>query len=134
MYADVAVCLPLVRTFVYRLSAPVEAGCRVIVPFRKRDVEGFVVALRGDAPRDVEVHEVRSVIDGGPLLRKDIFELCRWIANYYASPIGEVLKGALPPGITQKHLERGLTVSGPPPATTVNPFNPLDDANSHMYR
>src|SRR5215467_8345327 len=117
MYADVAVCLPLVRTFVYRLSAPVEAGCRVIVPFRKRDVEGFVVGLRGDAPRSVEVHEIRSVVDSGPLLRPDIFQLCQWIARYYASPIGEVLKAALPPGITQKHLERVLTVSGSPPAT-----------------
>src|SRR5438309_4052047 len=113
MYADVAVCLPLVRTFVYKLKDPVEAGCRVIVPFRKRDVEGFVVTLRKDAPADVQVHEVRDVIDSGPLLRPDIFELCRWIANYYASPIGEVLKAALPPGITAKHVERGKKDSPP---------------------
>src|SRR5690349_8435095 len=106
MYADVAVCLPLVRTFVYKLSTPVEAGCRVIVPFRKREVEGFVVGFRNDAPKDVEVHGVRSVVDEDPLLRPDIFELCRWIANYYVSPIGEVLKAALPPGITAKHVER----------------------------
>ena len=111
MYADVAVCLPLVRTFVYKLSEPVEAGCRVIVPFRKRDVEGFVVGLRKDAPRDVAVHDVRSVVDAGPLLRSDIFELCRWIANYYVSPIGEVLKAALPPGITAKHVGQ----AGSPP-------------------
>src|SRR6516162_1057378 len=106
MYADVAVCLPLVRTFIYKLSSPVEAGCRVIVPFRKRDVEGFVVGFRKEAPRNLEVHDVRSVVDAGPLLRQDIFELCRWIASYYASPIGEVLKAALPPGITAKHVER----------------------------
>src|ERR1041385_1774658 len=113
MYADVAVCLPLVRTFIYKLSAPVEAGCRVIVPFRKRDVEGFVVGLRKEAPRNLEVHDVRSVVDAGPLLRQDVFDLCRWIASYYASPTGEVLKAALPPGITAKHVGRGLK-----PATT----------------
>src|SRR5437016_4798456 len=109
MYADIAVCLPLVRTFVYRLNDgndSLEAGCRVIVPFRKRDVEGFVVGLRKDAPRDVEVHEIRSVVDRDPLLCPDIFELCRWIADYYISPLGEVLKAALPPGITAKHVER----------------------------
>src|ERR1043166_4102009 len=104
MYADIAVCLPLVRTFVYKLSAPAETGCRVIVPFRKRDVEGFVVGLRKEAPRNLEVHDVRSVVDVGPLLRQDVFDLCRWIASYYASPIGEVLKAALPPGITAKHV------------------------------
>src|ERR1043165_6302083 len=107
MYADIAVCLPLVRTFIYKLSAPVEAGCRVIVPFRKRDGEGCVVGLRKEAPRNLEVHDVRSVVDAGPLLRQDVFDLCRWIASYYASPTGEVLKAALPPGITAKHVRGG---------------------------
>ena len=107
MYADVAVCLPLVRTFLYKVSSPVEAGCRVIVPFRKRDVEGFVVGLRKDAPRDLQVHDVRSVVDEGPLLRPDIFELCQWIANYYVSPMGEVLKAALPPGIKNSPPKSG---------------------------
>jgi primosomal protein N' (replication factor Y) (superfamily II helicase) len=107
MYLDVAVCLPLPRTFVYKIDQPVEIGCRVVVPFRKRDVEGFVVGLRNEAP-DVEVLAVQSIIDLSPLLRPDIFELCRWISSYYASPLGEVLKGALPPGISAKHIERGL--------------------------
>jgi primosomal protein N' (replication factor Y) len=120
MYADVAVCLPLSRTFVYRVDEPIEAGCRVLVPFRKRDVEGFVVALRENRP-DVEALSIKSAIDAHPLLRPEIFKLCRWISEYYVSPLGEVLKGALPPGITNKHVERGLTVSGPPPAATSAP-------------
>ena len=107
MYADIAVCLPLSRTFVYKLDEPVEVGCRVIVPFRKRDVDGFVVALRDDAP-DIKVLQVTKIIDKAPLLQPQILELCRWISEYYVSPIGEVLKGALPPGITAKHIERGL--------------------------
>ena len=107
MYANIAVCLPLSRTFVYKLNEPVEIGCRVVVPFRKRDVEGFIVGLRDDAPQGITIHAINSVIDQSPLLRPEIFELCRWISEYYVSPIGEVLKGALPPGITQKHLERG---------------------------
>src|SRR5581483_5349614 len=113
MYADIAVCLPLVRTFVYKLKDKVEVGCRVVVPFRKRDVDGFVVGLRKDAPPNIEILEVSSVVDAVPLLRPDIFELCRWIADYYVSPFGEVLKAALPPGIKPKHIERGLK-----PATT----------------
>jgi primosomal protein N' (replication factor Y) len=99
MYADVAVCLPLSRTFVYKLNEPVAAGCRVVVPFRKRDIEGFVVGLREEPPEGVEVHPVRSVLDAEPLIRPDIFELCRWISDYYLAPPGEVFKSALPPGI-----------------------------------
>src|SRR5438552_1912991 len=105
MYADIAVCLPLARTFIYKLTTPVETGCRVVVPFRKRDVEGFVVGFRKEAPPDIEVHEIGGVLDAIPLLRPDIFNLCRWVADYYATPIGEVLKAALPPGISAKHVE-----------------------------
>src|SRR6516225_10347284 len=114
MYADVAVCLPLSRTFVYRVDEPIETGCRVLVPFRKREVEGFVVALREDRP-GVEALSVKSVIDAHPLLRPEIFKLCLWISEYYVSPLGEVLKGALPPGITAKHVERGAP--GPDPSS-----------------
>src|SRR5215813_9876683 len=106
MYADVAVCLPLSRTFVYRVSEPIEVGSRVVVPFRKREVEGFVVGLQDAAPK-VEALAIKEIIDKTPLLRPEIFKLCRWISEYYVSPLGEVLKGALPPGITAKHVERG---------------------------
>ena len=108
MYADVAVCLPLVRTFVYSLPESVETGCRVVVPFRKRAVEGFVIGLRKDAPLNIEVHQITDVIDAAPLLRPEIFELCKWISEYYVAPLGEVLRSALPPAITAKHVERGL--------------------------
>src|SRR5262245_42524363 len=119
MYADVAVCLPLSRSFVYRVEEPVEVGCRVVVPFRKREVEGFILGLRNDVP-GIETHSIKSVVDKSPLLRPQVFELCRWIAQYYVSPIGEVLKGALPPGLSAKHFERKPTREGPhppPPAT-----------------
>jgi primosomal protein N' (replication factor Y) (superfamily II helicase) len=113
MYAEVAVCLPLSRTFVYKLERPAAVGCRVLVEFRRREVEGFIVGLRSDAPKDVEVHGIRSFVDSAPLLRPEIFDLCKWISQYYVSPIGEVLKSALPPGINETHIARGLK-----PATT----------------
>lgn len=109
MYADVAVCLPLSRTFVYKLTEPVEVGCRVNVPFRKQEVEAFVVRLRNDAPKDIEVHPVSSVVDRAPLIRPDVSQLCRWISEYYVAPLGEVLKSALPPGIQPKHNSRPVS-------------------------
>jgi primosomal protein N' (replication factor Y) (superfamily II helicase) len=112
MYVDVAVCLPLSRTFVYRTEEPIEIGSRVVVSFRKREVEGFVVRVRQDKP-DREVHPIVSVIDQVPLMRSEIFELCRWISEYYVSPLGEVLKGALPPGILPKHVEKGRASTAP---------------------
>ncbi len=104
MYAVVAVCLPLNRTFIYHSNDPIKLGCRVIVPFRKREVEGFVVGLERDAPKGIEVQQIGKVIDADPLLTPEVFELCRWVSDYYLAPLGEVLKAALPPGITPRHL------------------------------
>jgi primosomal protein N' (replication factor Y) len=103
MYADVAICLPLPRTFVYELTEPAGVGCRVVVPFRNRDIDGFVVGVRKDPPHDVDVRAVRSIVDRDPLIRPEIMRLCRWISGYYFAPLGEVLKAALPPGLTPKH-------------------------------
>src|SRR4051812_33739474 len=113
MYADVAVCLPLSRTFVYTLTDPVEIGSRVVVPFRKHEEDGFVVSLRKEAPQGFEIQSILKVVDAVPLIRPDIFKLCRWISDYYLAPFGEVLKAALPPGITQKHVDRVIASVSP---------------------
>jgi primosomal protein N' (replication factor Y) (superfamily II helicase) len=106
MFADVAVCLPLSRTFVYQLPGPVDIGCRVRVKFRANEVDGFVVGHPKDPPEGIEVQPVREILDQAPLLQPDVLDLCRWISDYYLAPLGEVLKAALPPGISRKHLDR----------------------------
>lgn len=132
IYADVAVCLPLSRTFVYQLPEPTAIGCRVSVRFRNREVDGFVVGLPQNAPADIEIHKVREVLDRAPLLRPEVLELCRWISDYYLAPLGEVLKSALPPGITQKHLDRfdGAAETQPNPAA---PFLLTTDQLKALY-
>ena len=105
MFAEVAPCLPVTRTFVYEISGSVELPARVTIPFGKREVQGFVVGLRNEAPAGLTVRPVTEVLDSEPLIRPDVLELCRWIARYYMAPLGEVLKGALPPAIARKHLD-----------------------------
>lgn len=115
MYADVAVCLPFSRTFLYEISTEPRLPARVKVPFGKREIQGFVVGLRPDKPPELaEVRPVTEVMDTEPLVRPDIFELCQWIADYYMAPLGEVLKRALPPAITAKHV-RGFDAGDLPP-------------------
>jgi primosomal protein N' (replication factor Y) (superfamily II helicase) len=106
MLADIAVCLPLSRTFVYELAEPAEIGCRVRVRFSNREVEGFIVGFPKTPPAGIEIQAVSEVLDRASLLLPDVLDLCRWIADYYLAPIGEVLKSALPPAITRKHLDR----------------------------
>src|SRR5262245_22962760 len=106
MIAEIAVCLPLSRTFVYEIAEPVDVGCRVKVRFRSTEVEGFVVGFPKTPPPGIELQSFREVLDAVSLLQPDVLDLCRWIADYYLAPLGEVLKSALPPGIARKHVER----------------------------
>lgn len=133
MFADVAVCLPLSRTFVYELPEPVDVGCRVRVRFRATEVEGFVVGHPKNPPDGIEVQTVREILDRSPLLQPDVLDLCRWIADYYLAPLGEVLKAALPPGITRKHIER--FDPGPPSAheKAATPFKLTTEQLTALY-
>ena len=113
MYAEVALCLPFSRTFLYDIPEILELPARVKVPFRNREVQGFVVGFQEDKPANLELRSVADILDSEPLVRPDVFELCRWISRYYMAPLGEVLKGALPPAITRKHVERFEAVELP---------------------
>ena len=132
-YADVAVCLPLSRTFVYELTEPIAIGCRVRVKFRTSEVDGFVVGLPKTPPAGIAIHPVREVLDRAPLLLPDVLELCRWISDYYLAPLGEVLKSALPPAITQKHLDRFDAAGKQDHSQPTKPFQLTTDQLTALY-
>ncbi|HEY5512775.1 MAG TPA: primosomal protein N' [Geomonas sp.] len=98
---EVAIPLPLEGSFHYlvpsRLSPLAVPGTRVLVPFGRRKVTGY---LLGDAPAaGGELKEVLEVLDEAPLFTADELAFYRWIAGYYLHPLGEVIKMALPAGI-----------------------------------
>jgi primosomal protein N' (replication factor Y) len=96
---EVAVALPVPGTFTYRdprggAGAPL--GAQVIVPFGARTVTGFVVGP--GIARDGEVRDIEEVVGGVPAFDEAMIGFCRWIADYYQAPLGEVLRAALPQG------------------------------------
>jgi len=98
---EVAIPLPLEGSFHYlvpeRLKPLAIAGKRVLVPFGRRKVTGY---LLGDAvATGGELKEVLEVLDDEPLFTAAELEFYRWIAGYYLHPLGEVIKMALPAGI-----------------------------------
>ncbi len=97
-YCEVALPVPLDRTFTYALSPgdQVQRGTRVIVPFRNEKLIGFVLETTNKAPEDYEVKPIDSVLDTEPLLSPELLDLAAWIAQYYLAPIGEVLRTMLP--------------------------------------
>ena len=96
----VALPTPLYRLFDYcvpaRTGAPLQPGMRVRVPFGRRRLVG-VIADRPRAGDDVREYKViESVLDVKPVFPPDLWSLCRWAADYYQHPLGEVLAAALP--------------------------------------
>ncbi|MFL6245683.1 MAG: primosomal protein N' [Thermoanaerobaculia bacterium] len=102
-YAAIAIPLAVHGTFTYaippELRDSVRLGSRVEVPLGPKRTTGFVVALLDEAA-DVDtakVKPIRAVLDDEePALIPEIIELCRWAAEYYLAPLGEMLRVALP--------------------------------------
>jgi len=98
IFCEVALPIPLDRTFTYQVSAEMRLlrGSRVIVPFRNEKLIGVVTELHGRAPEDFAAKPVETVLDEEPLLSGQLLELAAWMAQYYLAPLGEVLRGMLP--------------------------------------
>ena len=100
---EVAVTLPLRGTFTYRDprrgTAAVPVGTQVVVPFGTRTVTGFVVGHAAAAQGDVgTLRDIEEVVAGAPAFDEAMVSFCRWVAEYYHAPLGEVLRAALPQG------------------------------------
>jgi primosomal protein N' (replication factor Y) len=123
MFAEVAVPVHVHQTFTYALPASfaLEArpGCRVLVPFGRQLLTGYIVALHdslasaGLAPSEAGIKEVAELCDVEPPVTPELLELTRWIAEYYLAPWGEVLKSSLPAGINaEAEVVLGITDDG----------------------
>ena len=101
-YVEVAVALPVYPTYTYRLAEDMRdkahAGHRVLVPFGRRRVTGYIL---GDArgPQPPVIKEVLDLLDRETLFPEDMIPFFRWIADYYLHPLGEVIRGGLPSGL-----------------------------------
>ena len=105
MFAEVAVPVYVNRTFTYHLPGDMlrraRVGCRVVVPFGKKFLTGFVVALHDERRGELstsEIKDVEELVDEAPIIARDILELTRWMSDYYYAPWGECLRTALPAG------------------------------------
>ncbi len=99
MLLEVSLPVPLPRTFTYRLERegpPPAPGTRVRVPFGRRTLVGWVLGTGRHEP-DARLRDVQQVLDlDGPSVTPELLRLCRWIADYYLAPLGQVLRTALP--------------------------------------
>ncbi len=104
-YVEVIVPLPLNSRFTYsvpdRLKDKVAVGSRVIVPFGlRKHYTAIVSSLSAPKPEGYAVKEIEALLDDdGPVVIHPQLKFWDWVADYYMSAIGDVMRAALPAGL-----------------------------------
>ncbi len=102
---ELALPVPLRRNFDYLppVDFPAEqldslqAGILIRVPFGHQELIGVLMAVKSVSSYQPEkLRPAITVVDQQPAFCTELLELCSWAADYYQSPLGEVLQAALP--------------------------------------
>lgn len=113
-FAQVALPVHLRKLFTYRLPESMQqaarVGSRVVVRLGNKPMTGYIVALlpklrEGTSLIESELKEVEELLDFEPSLTPEVVELTRWVAEYYAAALGEVMRAALPAGINTSIMQ-----------------------------
>lgn len=95
--ALVALDVPLARLFSYAVEGvEPEVGERVFVPFGHRILSGVVVGLEKVDEGSLALKPLLAVPRDLPCLPPSWLALCRFVADYYHHPLGQVMATALP--------------------------------------
>ena len=100
-FIDVIIPVPLQKLFTYSITVFeadfLKPGMRVAVPFGKSKIyTGIVLKIHNTAPSVYEAKEIHQILDKTPLVNELQLRLWQWIATYYMSNLGDVMRAALP--------------------------------------
>jgi len=120
-FADIILPLAVRGRFTYRIPdnipEDVKPGAMVSVQFGGRKLySGVVCSVHDKAPDVKNVRSVIEVLNGIPLINESQLRLWQWISEYYLCSEGEVMKAAVPAGISHNNfkprLETFIKLSG----------------------
>ena len=100
-FADVALPVAVDREFTYLIPLDLQktamVGARVVVPFGRKYATGLIVGFPSVSSVK-SLRHITDIIDPEPVVLEELLRLCRWMSDYYLTPLGEILKAALPHG------------------------------------
>src|SRR4029079_13265060 len=99
MLVDVALPLPLFRTFTYSVpesdAAKARRGRRAVAPSRTRKEIGIIVS-EGREQNGIIPKPVDSLPDSEPVVSPSILSLCEWMAEDYVGSLCRAPRHAAP--------------------------------------
>ncbi len=104
---EVVFNLPVAKSFLYAGPPEVQVGRRVMAPFGRRRLPGFVIGEAAEAPEGLsEIRSVERLIDAQPLFDESLLELARWLSQMYLCSLGEALAAMIPGGRRETEPEQ----------------------------
>ena len=95
------------KTFSYfvpdNFADKIKKGIRVLVPFGKRNLEGFVINVKPYENIDYEIKEIISIIDEEEVLNDELLELGKYISNKNFSSLISAYQTMLPVALKAKN-------------------------------
>jgi len=74
----------------------IQIGIRVLAPFGKSKISAGIIIAITDKKPDFKTKKINSLLDENPILFPQNIKFWQWIAQYYLSTLGEIMKAALP--------------------------------------
>jgi len=111
LFAQIILPLSLHDVYTYivpeSMHSQIKTGQRVIVQFGKRRLyAGLVYSISKLKPEEIELKEIRQILDDAPVVLPKNFKLWEWIAKYYCCALGDVFRAALPTGLKLESKSR----------------------------
>ena len=134
-YATVAVSGPLRRSFTYRIPdhiGTIRPGRRVLVPFGRAQKVGFFIE-QTEPPAGIQVKNISRLLDEASYFEPELFEFCRWMAEYYFANPADCFASAVP-SILKTHRSAGLVWGPAPPAYLPRSFTKLVKPGKKLSR
>lgn len=96
LFVDVALPVPLNQTFTYKVAPELRSdaamGKRVLVPFGRRQMTGYIVSVHQSPSDDIKkLRSIIDIIDPVPLFDETRGKFYSWLSSYYFAPIGEAI-------------------------------------------
>lgn len=131
-FIDVLLPFPLAQGFTYSISKAeadfLSVGCRVVVPFGKqKKYTGLVLEIHQRKPSGYEIKSIDFILDKTPIVHPSQIDFWKWVSNYYMTPLGTVMKTALPSTfLLQSETEIAVVPQS-------NPIIELSEAAQSLY-
>lgn len=95
---DVALDKPLDYGITAHQATLIQKGSRVEVPVQQHLRSGYVIEIK-EKPSYASVKPIRNVLSDSSLMTADLFELAMWLSRYYCTPLRDIFRIFLPPGV-----------------------------------